>query len=76
MLNVFSEVAWEELLATVKIMNTIPYTKLTSATISAGFKAFKGPPILGPRMSPAARCRQASRPLRQPDPVLQLPGQG
>lgn len=48
MLWVFAEGAWEELLATVKIMNTIPYAKLTPARIIAGFKAFRGPLVLGP----------------------------
>ena len=76
MLWVFSEGAWEELLATVRIMNTIPYAKLTPARIIAGFKAFRGPLILGPpdvacgKVSTGRACR-----LRQPDPVLQLRGQ-
>ncbi len=48
MLWVFSEGAWETLLTTVKIMNAIPYAKITPATITAGFKAFRGPLILGP----------------------------
>jgi branched-chain amino acid transport system substrate-binding protein len=48
MLWVFAEGAWEELLATVKIMNAIPYAKLTPARIIAGFKAFRGPLVLGP----------------------------
>ena len=48
MLWVFAEGAWEELLATVKIMNQIPYAKLTPARIIAGFKTFKGPLVLGP----------------------------
>ena len=48
MLWVFAEGAWEELLATVKIMNRIPYAKLTPARIIAGFKTFKGPLVLGP----------------------------
>jgi branched-chain amino acid transport system substrate-binding protein len=48
MLWVFAEGAWEELLATVKIMNRIPYARLTPARISAGFKAFRGPLVLGP----------------------------
>jgi branched-chain amino acid transport system substrate-binding protein len=58
MLWVFSEGAWETLLATVKIMNQIPYEKLTPATISAGFKAFRGPTILGP---PNVACGKVSR---------------
>jgi branched-chain amino acid transport system substrate-binding protein len=57
MLWVFSEIAWEELLATVKIMNSIPYAKLTPATISAGFRAFKGPLILA---APEVSCGKVS----------------
>ena len=48
LLWVFAEGAWEETLATVKIMNSIPFNKLTSAAITAGFKAFRGPTVLGP----------------------------
>ena len=58
MLWVFSEGAWETLLATVKIMNTIPYAQLTPARISAGFKAFRGPLVLGP---PNVACGRVSR---------------
>ena len=58
MLWVFSEGAWETLLATVKIMNSIPYNKLTPATISAGFKAFRGPTVLGP---PNVACGKVSK---------------
>jgi branched-chain amino acid transport system substrate-binding protein len=58
MLWVFSEGAWETLLATVKIMNAIPYAKLSNATISAGFKAFRGPTILGP---PNVACGKVSK---------------
>jgi branched-chain amino acid transport system substrate-binding protein len=58
MLWVFSEGAWETLLATVKIMDSIPYNKLSTATISAGFKAFKGPTILGP---PNIACGKVSK---------------
>jgi len=57
MLNVFAEIAWEEMLATVKIMNTIPFNKISSATISAGFKNFKGPLILA---APEVACGKAS----------------
>jgi branched-chain amino acid transport system substrate-binding protein len=57
MLNVFAEIAWEELLATVKIMNTIAYNKISSATISAGFKKFKGPLVLA---APEVACGKAS----------------
>ncbi len=77
MLWVFSEIAWEELLATVKIMNRIPYAQLTPARISAGFKAFRGPLVLA---AAGGRVRQGvpgrAGCLRQPDPVLQLPRQG
>ena len=58
MLWVFSEGAWETLLATVKIMNAIPYSKLTPARIGAGFKAFRGPTILGP---PNVACGKVSK---------------
>ena len=58
MLWVFSEGAWETLLATVKIMNPIPYSKLTNARIAAGFKAFRGPTILGP---PNVACGKVSK---------------
>jgi hypothetical protein len=44
--QVFGELAWEELLATVKIMDAIPFNKLSSPTIAAGFKAFRGPLVL------------------------------
>src|SRR5262245_39454910 len=58
MLWVFSEGAWETLLATVKIMNQIPYSKLTNARIAAGFKAFRGLTILGP---PNVACGKVSK---------------
>ena len=58
MLWVFSEGAWETLLATVKIMNAIPYSKLSNARIAAGFKAFRGPTILGP---PNVACGKVSK---------------
>jgi branched-chain amino acid transport system substrate-binding protein len=57
MLWVFAEGAWEETLATVKIMNAIPFNKLTPAAITAGFKAFRGPTILGP---PDIACGKVS----------------
>jgi branched-chain amino acid transport system substrate-binding protein len=57
MVNVFAELAWEELLATVKIMNKIPFNKISSATIGAGFKNFKGPLILA---APDIACGKAS----------------
>lgn len=57
MLWVFSEGAWEELLATVRLMNSIPYAKLTPARLIAAFKAFRGPLVLGP---PEVACGRAS----------------
>jgi branched-chain amino acid transport system substrate-binding protein len=49
MTNVFAEIAWEELLVTAKIMNAIPFNKISSATIAAGFKKFPGPvPLAAP----------------------------
>jgi len=57
MLNVFAEISWEEILATVKIMNAIPFARLTPATVSAGFKAFKGPLILA---APEVSCGKVS----------------
>jgi branched-chain amino acid transport system substrate-binding protein len=57
MLWVFSEGAWEELLATVRLMNQIPYAKLTPARLIAQFKAFRGPLVLGP---PDVACGKAS----------------
>ncbi len=57
MTNVFAEIAWEELLATVKIMNKIPFSKLSPATIAAGFRAFRGPLILA---APEVACGKAS----------------
>lgn len=57
MLNVFAEIAWEEALATIKIMNTIPFNRITSATISAGFKNFKGPLVLA---APDIACGKVS----------------
>jgi branched-chain amino acid transport system substrate-binding protein len=57
MLWVFAEGAWEELLATVKIANSIPFAKLSAATMIAGFKAFRGPLILG---APNVACGKIS----------------
>jgi branched-chain amino acid transport system substrate-binding protein len=57
MLWVFSEGVWEQLLATVRLMNKIPYAKLTPARLIAGFKAFRGPLVLGP---PDVACGRSS----------------
>jgi branched-chain amino acid transport system substrate-binding protein len=58
LLWVFAEGAWEEVLATVKIMNSMPFNKITPAAITAGFKTFKGPTILGP---PNIACGKVSK---------------
>jgi branched-chain amino acid transport system substrate-binding protein len=57
LLWVFAEGAWEETLATVKIMNSIPFNKLTPAAVTTGFKTFRGPTVLGP---PEIACGKAS----------------
>jgi branched-chain amino acid transport system substrate-binding protein len=55
--NVFGEISWQNMLATVKVMNRIPYSRLTSARVSAGFKSFKGPLILA---APEVSCGNVS----------------
>ena len=76
MLWVFSEGAWETLLATVKIMNAIPYSKLTPARISRGFQGLPRPDHPRPA---ECRLRQGVEGrafcMRQPDELLQLHGQ-
>ena len=57
MLWVFAEGAWEELLATVKIANQIPLAKLSPVTMAAGFKAFRGPLVMG---APEVACGKVS----------------
>ena len=57
LLWVFAEGAWEQLLATVKIMNAMPYAKICPATVTAGFKVFRGPLVLGP---PEIACGKVS----------------
>jgi len=58
MVNVFSEIAWEEMLVTVKLLNQIPFNKINSATIGAAFKKFPGPVALG---APFIACGKASK---------------
>jgi branched-chain amino acid transport system substrate-binding protein len=53
LVSVFSQLAWEELLAAVKVMNTIPFSKITPATVSTGFKKFTGPLVMG---APSVAC--------------------
>jgi branched-chain amino acid transport system substrate-binding protein len=45
--DVFAELSWTTMLAITKIMNTIPYAKLNSAAITAGFRSFRGPLVMG-----------------------------
>jgi branched-chain amino acid transport system substrate-binding protein len=58
MTNVFAEIAWEELLVTAKIMNSIPYPKISAATIGAALKKFPGPV---PLAAPDIACGKASK---------------
>jgi branched-chain amino acid transport system substrate-binding protein len=45
--DAFAQLSWTTLLAVTKIMNAIPYAKLSGATIAAGFKSFGGPLVMG-----------------------------
>jgi len=58
MVNVFAEIAWEEMLVTTKILNGIPLNKISPATIAAGFKKFPGPVVLA---APNIACGKASK---------------
>jgi branched-chain amino acid transport system substrate-binding protein len=58
MANVFAEIAWEEMLVTVKVMDSIPFNNLSSATISAGLKKFPGPV---PLAAPDIACGKVSK---------------
>jgi len=58
MVNVFAEIAWEEMLVTVKVMNSIPFNKLNSATIAAALKKFPGPV---PLAAPDIACGKVSK---------------
>src|SRR5262249_31549534 len=53
--NVFSSIAWAELMAVIKIIDALPKNKINAATISAGLKTFKGPVVMGP---PGIDCGQ------------------
>ena len=77
MLKVFAELAWEDDAGDREDHEHDPVQRISSATISAGFKNFKGPLILA---APRHRLRQgiagrAGR-LRKRDAVLQLPRPG
>jgi branched-chain amino acid transport system substrate-binding protein len=58
MTNVFAEIAWEELLVTAKVMNSIPFNKLSPATIAAAVKKFTGPV---PLAAPDIACGKVSK---------------
>jgi branched-chain amino acid transport system substrate-binding protein len=58
MVNVFAEIAWEELLVATKVMNQIPFNKLSSATIAAAVKKFPGPV---PLAAPEIACGKVSK---------------
>ena len=45
--DAFAQLSWTTLLAISKIMNQIPLNKLTSASITSGLKAFRGPLVMG-----------------------------
>jgi branched-chain amino acid transport system substrate-binding protein len=51
--NVFTALAFSDLLASVKVMNDVGYDNLTTDKLSAAFKSFKGPVIMGP---PSLQC--------------------
>ena len=74
--SVFAQIAWEEMLAAVKVMNSIPFNKITAATIAAGFKKFPGPLVMGRRRSRVGRSTGRAGGLRKPDEVLRLSRQG
>lgn len=58
MVNVFAEIAWEELLVATKVMNSIPMSQLNSASISKALKAFPGPV---PLAAPDIACGKVSK---------------
>lgn len=51
--DVFAQLTWTSFLAAAKVMNAIPFNKITSASITAGFKSFKGPLVMA---SPHVGC--------------------
>jgi branched-chain amino acid transport system substrate-binding protein len=58
MVNVFAEIAWEELLVTVKVMNSIPFNQLSPVTINAALQKFPGPV---PLAAPDIACGKVSK---------------
>ena len=77
LLWVFAEGAWEQLLATVKIMNAMPYAQDQPGDDDRRIQGFPRSPRAGAAGDRVrqGRPRGAGR-VRQPDPVLQLHGQG
>jgi branched-chain amino acid transport system substrate-binding protein len=59
--SVFAELAWTQMLAAVRVLNTIPYNKINAATIAAAMKKFKGPLVMG---APTISCGKVE--LSQP----------
>ena len=57
MLWVFSQLAWEELLATVKIMNTIPYSTAHPRADRCRVQELQGPLVMG---APEVACGKVS----------------
>jgi branched-chain amino acid transport system substrate-binding protein len=51
--DAFAQLSWTTILATVKIMNSIPFNKLTSAAINNAFQTFTGPLVMA---SPHVAC--------------------
>jgi branched-chain amino acid transport system substrate-binding protein len=49
----YSGIAWGQVLATAKVMNSLPLSKLTPANLDKAWRAFKGPVPLG---SPTINC--------------------
>lgn len=50
--SAFAELAWTQMLALTRVLNTIPYAKINSATIAAAMKKFKGPLVMAaPKIS-------------------------
>jgi len=56
--DVFAQLSWTTLLAIVKVMNTIPFDKITPAAIAARMKVFKGPLVMA---APNVACGQIDK---------------
>ena len=73
LLWVFAEGAWEQLLATVKIMNAMPYARISPATVTA-VQDLPRAARAGAAEIACGKVSPGAGGLRQPDPVLQLHG--